>query len=416
MKRNKVELVSILLCMVLGVYGCDIKNIDQEKSIGEEMKSDTWEWAIEPSKYENLYFSNDGLVIAINEYEKYGVMNLEGEIAVPFSYDYVSQYNYGIACAEKDGETFYIDKAGNRVWDETYEDIRVFQEELGAVKIDDQWGFIALNGDVMVPCQYDDVKSFVGGMAAVKEKGKWGFIDKNGNLVAECRYDEVRDFQEGYAAVSEDGKWGFLNEDGTVSVQCIYDEVHDFQEGYAAVTENEKWGFIDGSGTIKIELQYDAVGNYSEGKVAVKICRYNGENDKWAYIDKENQIVIDYASYYGIGGLMNYVGEFHDGLAFVTRDFYSIIDTKGNMVFDGADSYFMISSLSYNSEYDVIPAYVYADDEMKVRKYGLVGLNGEERLEPVFDFIGDINGPYVIVYETLDNEDKFDTMGVIKLK
>jgi len=413
---KKIKLFLIIWLIFLGAYGCGLAEKSQEENIYNEAASDTWEWAIEPAKYRNLYFTNEGLVIAINENEKYGVFNLEGEDVIPFDYDYISQFKYGMACAKKDGETYYIDKTGNRIWNETYENARGFQEEMSAVEADDQWGFINLNGDLVVPCQYDDVKSFFGGMAAVKKTGNWGFINKNGDLVIEFRYEEVHDFQEGYVAVCKEGKWGFLNENGEVLVECIYDKVSDFQEGYAAVMENEKWGFIDGNGKIKIELQYDKVGNFSEGKAAVKICRYNGEMDQWAYIDKDDQIVIDYAAYYGVEGLIDYVGEFHNGLAFVTRDFYSIIDTEGNMVFDGADSHFIISSLIYDSVYDIIPAYVYVDNEMKVRKYGLVSLNGEQRLEPLFDYIGDINGPYVIVCETIDHETGTDMIGVVKLK
>lgn len=45
-----------------------------------------------------------------------------------------------------------------------------------------------------------------------------------------------------------------------------------------------------------------------------------------------------------------------------------------------------------------------------------IGLNGEQKLEPVFDYIGDTQGSYIIVYEKTDDEAQTDKMGVIKLE
>lgn len=415
MKKTKLFFILVIICLGMcscgntGGYEQETKNVSGENNFSGE-------WIVVPGVYQNLSFSENNMIIAINENGKYGVFNETGELVVPFEYDYISEFNYGIASVEKDGKAFYIDEKGKAVWDEIYEDTRCFQEEVSPVKKDGLWGFIDLNGKITIPCQYDNVKAFVGGLTVVEKNGKWGVIDKNGELLVGYDYEEIHDFQEGYAAIRKENKWGFLNEKGNVAVECVYDEVKDFQEGYAAVMQNEKWGFIDQKGDVKIELQYDDAGNFSEGKAAVKICNYDGETDMWAYIDFQNQIVIDYATYNSVGGLMNYVGEFHDGLAFVSKDYYSVIDKQGDMVFDGAASQFIISSCSYDSENDIIPAYIYADKEMRVKKYGLIGLDGEQKLEPVFDYIGDIKGRYVIVYDKTDDDENLDMMGIIKLK
>ena len=43
---------------------------------------------------------------------------------------------------------------------------------------------------------------------------------------------------------------------------------------------------------------YDEVGDFCEGKAAVKLNHYfNGYMDAWAYINKKNEIVIDYDLY-----------------------------------------------------------------------------------------------------------------------
>ena len=82
------------------------------------------------------------------------------------------------------------------------------------------------------------------------------------------------------------------------------------------------------------------------------------------------------------------------------------------MIFSG-DSRFFISLTEYNNEHDAIPVYVYIDDRMTVRKYGLWGLHREEQLEPVFDYVYGLRAPYVIVEQNIGGE---PGIGVLKLQ
>ena len=126
-----------------------------------------------------------------------------------------------------------------------------------------------------------------------------------------------------------------------------------------------------------IPCQYDEVGDFSEGLAAVK-----------------DAIQIDFYPYEATEGRRVLAGEFHDGMAFVSKGLYCIMDTKGEMIFSG-DSRFFISVTEYNKE------------------YGLMGLHGEERLEPVFDYVYGMRGPYVIVEHNIGGE---PGIGVIKLQ
>lgn len=180
----------------------------------------------------------------------------------------------------------------------------------------------------------------------------------------------MQPFHETLAAVEDGGLWGYINHEGNVVIDCQFMEADSFCEGYAAVKKDGKWGFVDSSGQIRIDLKYD-------------------------------EVVIDFYLYMATGGLMIYVGEFHDAMAFVSKDLYCIIDDKGEYIFQ--DSCFFTSSLSCDARYDTIPAYVYTDNSMKVRKYGSVGLNGEQRLKPVFDYVHGIYGDYVLVSNKMDD-------------
>lgn len=55
-----------------------------------------------------------------------------------------------------------------------------FSEDLGRIKLSGKYGFINMNGDIVIPCQYDEAWAFVDGLARVKLNGRWGYIDNTG--------------------------------------------------------------------------------------------------------------------------------------------------------------------------------------------------------------------------------------------
>ena len=59
---------------------------------------------------------------------------------------------------------------------------------------------------------------------AKKINEKWGFVDKDGNLVVQNEYDMVTEFNSyGFAGIKIDGKWGVINENGEKVQEPIYE-------------------------------------------------------------------------------------------------------------------------------------------------------------------------------------------------
>lgn len=369
-----------------------------------------WTWCIK-AEYSDLFFVDNDLIAVKGNNEKYVIVNTIGEIVIPHEYSNVESFEDGLSLVKDNENTFFINKKGENVFDKVFDDAYSFSDGLAAVRKDGLWGFIDMSGNMVIKNQFDQVKRFNESFAAVKKNNEWGLIDNLGNIVADFQYYCINDFHEGFAAVAKDGKWGFIDKTGKIVAGFQFNEVKNFSEGFAAVMKNDKWGFINKSGKTSIALKYDDVGNFSEGKTSVKLSNYEEGLDEWAYIDNSDNIVIDFFPYDAAGDQIFTVGEFNEGLAFVSKTLVFIIDNNGNNIFMG-DSKFFISTLSYNSEYNAIPAYVYTDDTMKIRKYGLMGLTGNQRLEPIFDYIDGIYGDYVIVECIVDGEYK---KGLIKI-
>lgn len=397
--RNRKICIIIIILQLFYVIACSAQKLELR-----------WEWIIKPGKYEDIYFISENLIAVQDERKKYAIMDLQDGTITPFQYDYVDVYSDERAIIGRGEEVYYIDYDNKPVGEYTFESACKFSEDMGAVKKDNRWGYIDLSGSLVIPYQYSEIRSFHEGMAAVETGNRWGYIDKSGTLIIANQYDEVKDFCQGRAAVKIENKWGFIDQTGKIIVAAEYDEVRDFQEGYAAISTGNKWGFIDREGNLCIGCKYKDVGNFREGKAAVKDDNYLEGIDEWAYINQQGEVIIDFYPYDASGECMFYVGEFKNGVAFVTKPLLTLIDAEGKDVF--GESCFFISSPYYDEELDIIPGYVYVDDEMKMRKYGLTGLNGEQRVEPIFDYVDTISGKYVLVSNLIDGKYK---KGIIEL-
>ncbi|WP_160394558.1 WG repeat-containing protein [Paenibacillus sp. MMS18-CY102] len=418
MRKNIFKIIRVITMVSVLLSGCSSlesssTNATDEIAGQSPIKNDElqWKWIVEAGKYEDFSFVDENWIAVKGGNGKYRVINTKGEAVLPDEYDEIYGFCEGIAMVNNDGKFSYIDKKGRSITEEWYQRAGQFSESRGSVQLKNKWGYINQSGELIIQSQYEEVKSFVGNRAAVKLANKWGFIDMTGRMVVKPQYDQVGDYSEGMAAVQLDGKWGFINSDGNLITALEYDQVKDQHEGYAAVMKNNKWGFIDTHGQVSVDLKYDDAGNFSEGKAAVKVSEYTEDGDAWAYIDYDGNIVIDFYPYTATEGRMIEVGEFKNGLAFVSKDLYSIIDSRGNDIFMG-DSKFFISAFTYDKQFNVIPGYTFTDESMKVRKYGLLGLHGEQRLAPSFDFIGEMNGPYATV---INVEDGVETKGIIEI-
>ncbi|MBX9667097.1 MAG: WG repeat-containing protein [Candidatus Obscuribacterales bacterium] len=86
---------------------------------------------------------------------KYGFINPNGEVVVPFRYD----------------------------------EAKSFSEGLAAVKVGSKWGFLDKKGRIVIEPKFDSVDFFREGLAAVRVKQQFGFIDMRGNFVVKPQFD-----------------------------------------------------------------------------------------------------------------------------------------------------------------------------------------------------------------------------------
>ena len=134
-----------------------------------------------------------------------------------------------------------------------------------------KWGYLNKMGQLVIKNQFDDCRDFSEGLAAVNINGLWGYINNMGEIVVEPRFRAVYQFHEGLGLVyTFDGQYLFLDKDGTRAIDTLpYDEVHSFNSGRARVGSSRSYGYIDKFGKLVIPMRFDKAKNFAKGYATV---------------------------------------------------------------------------------------------------------------------------------------------------
>jgi len=321
----------------------------------------------------------------------YGVIDLNGKIILPNSFDKIfhfSNENLLMHLIKKGGggrERY----RGFKYNDSSYQ--WAYHTSLFVVVKRKKYGLYDIKGKELLPVVYDYIWDYNEKYLIVSKNNKWGFVDSLGNEIIPCEYEKIgemsnsifnsqisfnftfersyrvyysqanynesKGYSEGLIKVKKK-KWGFIDETGKFIIKPIYDDTQMFSNGMAAIKRKDKWGFIDKTGKIVIKPKYDNVTSFEE-----EIAFFQ-EKNKWGIINKTGKIISK--PKYEL--LMSY----QSNPAIIKENKkYSFINEKGN-----------ISSIAYDSLDYFIGNIAWAK---KGNKFGIINKNEEIILDFIYD-------------------------------
>lgn len=103
-------------------------------------------------------------------------------------------------------------------------------------------------------------------LCQVEKDGKYGYIDLNGKLVIPMEYRMAYPFSENGLAfvICENGLGGYINIDNEFVIDPIYDSGSTFRFGFAAVSKNGEYMYIYKNGNKAINNTFKYAGGFSE--------------------------------------------------------------------------------------------------------------------------------------------------------
>ena len=297
---------------------------------------------------------------------KIGVMNTHGKLVVPFMYDSIESFKYGVSIVVLEGRYGAIDRDGNPLLDLKYDRLSVagprsfiasvHQGSRGGKKLF-RCGYLDRDGAALTELHYEECQAFEGGVGRAKRGGKWrlidesgrslnfsqfprvgvfseglavaarggnatsvGYVDTAGNLVIPENFSEAKPFSEGLAAAKPNAEFakkmgyeelfGYINSSGTYVIQPRFGDAWQFQGGSARVQDprSQKFGFIREDGTFVAPPTYDFAEDFSDGLANVGVTVPNrGSNRRHGYINSSGELAIKM--------VFPYPGSFSDGFA-----------------------------------------------------------------------------------------------------
>lgn len=257
------------------------------------------------AKYDEARWFSEGLA-AVRVGKKWGYIDESGGTAIAFQFAEASEFKDGRASvafgelrrtggiqeiALNEDSHGLIDGRG-RVTVKGLDRTGGISEGRLAAEKDDRWGYLGLDGTVVIPFAYEEAHSFTDGLAAVQKQGKRGYIDQSGEVVIPFMYEDADNFSEGLALVKKDGKSGYIDKKGDVVIPFQFDDAKKFQTGLAAVTRGDESGFIEKSGSFAFRLAFDYASAFRDSR---DLSRFWTKDERFGYVDHFGRVVWESA-------------------------------------------------------------------------------------------------------------------------
>jgi hypothetical protein len=160
---------------------------------------------IVPPVYTYILIRHDR-ILAITKTGNFHCIDLEGNIRSEKNSDGMMiaywEHDAPLIKASRNGKYGFIDYDGSVKIPFIYDDAQSFREGYAAVKMNGQWGFINEIGVLRIPFEFVDVKSFSEGFAAIYKRGEgWNFINESNEQLLESSFEDVGSFTNGKAIV-----------------------------------------------------------------------------------------------------------------------------------------------------------------------------------------------------------------------
>jgi hypothetical protein len=119
-----------------------------------------------------------------NSVNKYGYLDSERNIVIPYNFDQAYEFQEGTAVV------------ANREYGELI------------------YGIIDEEGKQLIPFLYEYALSFAEGLAVVKRNGKFGYVDISNVCIIDFKFDNANPFKDGRALVKIGGNEYYINKSG----------------------------------------------------------------------------------------------------------------------------------------------------------------------------------------------------------
>lgn len=161
------------------------------------------------------------------------------------------------------GAWSYRDDTGEEAMDSRFDAAGPFSDGLAPVGLADErgllhYGFVDLDGEMVVPVEYEDVMPYADGIGAVLLDGRWAYVNQDGRRITGFVYDEAGSFHEDAAMGRAGRELRVIDRRGGVLFTAEADRALPFSGGVTVMyREDGSCGVYDQEGNLLIPFEYE---------------------------------------------------------------------------------------------------------------------------------------------------------------
>ncbi len=270
-----------------------------------------------------------------------------------------------------------------------------------------KWGFLDYEGNIVIPAKYQHAMPMKNGKSIVMLDSKKGVIDSKNKTIIPFEYNEITQSRNQYfhltkfndlninylidkngnltsdsgnvskyKATKKDDYFGLLSNEGKALIPFVYDSIGSFKNEYAYAIKNNKPLIIDATGAEYLKnVSYQIKGNVQEGLIRIQ------ENGKYGFVDINSNIKIP--------AKFSLAFDFDRGVSrFVAARKTGLIDKNGVVIL--APKHYELVLPFNESGFAIV-------QHKQFGPKGLINLEGQEILAPVYDEIDPFYNGYARV-------------------
>lgn len=269
----------------------------------------------------------------------------------------------------KNNKYGFVDINKNIIIPFEYDDVSKCINELVWCKKDNKWNLLNYKNELILNEWYDNLISFNGNYTIVEKNKTYLLIDhKNNHLIKKITDKKIIPVSlsdNNLILFKKNDLYGFLDTDLNIKIEPIYNEANTFYNNLAVVCKENKWGIINNNNKLLVNYKYDYISSKCDGFIKV------GINNQYYLIDiNENEYLKNIK--YEIDDFSNLMlGIKYKNKKGYMNQFFEIVFMKK---FDEINP--------FHNEFAIVKT---------KNKYGVINKRGKFLLKPIYDEIIDFD-------------------------
>lgn len=303
-----------------------------------------------PPEYEEVSYNIGDKFLRTKKHDKWGIINTENEIIIPFNYDRIEKLKDGVLKVLDGDYWTMIDMKGNPICESSFSSISKMRYYFKSGPIfffvtkHYLAGIIDELGNEILPCRFQSVQPEIFSIQTdsipqlfpVKNRGKWGYAQKGGKVVIPFQFEKNSYFNKNMAIVNNDEKYFLINKKGEIINDEGYEKVVSINRDTdlaIVVNKQGKHGAINSTGKEIIPFIYDDLEEAAD-RVSRRLYHFR-LNGKYGVIDHKGVVLVRAYSRFRVDRLE---------LGMITSKNYSLRGLNGKILlkesYDNAKRYY----------------------------------------------------------------------------